>query len=180
MHIVLLVIGGTYSVTWNIPTSQENFLWQKEYILWQKEHSICHRRNYSCETKNISCHRKQVKFYGLIEHFDNDILYQVSISWHNTWTDICLCITRMLQGGIITGNLGTKFPWNLKVSHEIFIVNLTHLSRSDTPKRWPNLHMKIKIVLVTENILLVHIEWILCKRRYKSCYRMYTLCHRKK
>ena len=33
------------------------------------------------------------------------------------------------QGRIITGNLWTRFPGNLKVSHEIFIVNPVHLSR---------------------------------------------------
>ena len=34
-----------------------------------------------------------------------------------------------VQGGRITGNQGTRFPGNLKVSQEILIVNPTHLSR---------------------------------------------------
>ena len=49
----------------------------------------------------------------------------------------------LVQGGKITGNLGTRFPRNLKVSHEILIVNPAHLSRKcDTPKRQPKIHKK--------------------------------------
>ena len=39
------------------------------------------------------------------------------------------------QGGRITRNLGNRFPRNLKVPHEILIVNPAHLTRKyDAPK----------------------------------------------
>ena len=71
------------------------------------------------------------------------------------------------QGGKITGNLGTRFPRNLKVSHEILIVNPAQLSRKcDTPK----IHKKT---------ILSHKKNHSCDRKFISCHRKFISCLRK-
>ena len=56
---------------------------------------------------------------------------------------------RVTQGGRITGNLGTRFPRNLKASHEILIVNPAHLSQKwNTQIRRPKLHKKTVLLVI--------------------------------
>ena len=71
------------------------------------------------------------------------------------------------QGGKITGNLGTRFPRNLKVSHEILIVNPAQLSRKcDTPK-------------IYKKTILSHKKNHSCDRKFISCHRKFISCLRK-
>ena len=87
------------------------------------------------------------------------------------------------QGGIITGNLGTRFPRNLKVSHEILIVNPAHLSRKcDTPKRQPKIHKKTilchkKNHSYDRKFISFHRKFISCHRKFISCHRKFISCH---
>ena len=60
--------------------------------------------------------------------------YQIAIKMFHIFVneprDIRLQVMGLEQGGIIRGNLGTRFPGNLKVSQEILITNpITTCSR---------------------------------------------------
>ena len=69
------------------------------------------------------------------------VLQRVFKAGSRVFQGCCMGIDRRFQGGRITGNLGTRFPRNLEVSHEILIINPAHLSRKcDTPKRRPKIH----------------------------------------
>ena len=64
------------------------------------------------------------------------------------------------QGGIITGNLGTRFPGNLKVSQEVLIVYPAYFLQNTYDN--PNFMRKLfsltrKIVPLTGKILFIHI-----------------------
>ena len=57
-HTVLLVIGGTFPVTWwNIPMSQENFCDIIQYLRWQKEYNIWHIRKFISGDRNKKEHQ---------------------------------------------------------------------------------------------------------------------------
>ena len=82
------------------------------------------------------------------------------------------------QGGIITGNLGTRFPRNLKVSHEIFILNPVHLSwKCESSKRRPKICKKT--ILYYKKNQSCDRKFISCQRKSFSCHRKFISCHRK-
>ena len=65
----------------------------------------------------------------IILYINNTELYSSTVHTHGPL--VKKHVTRKYtfgQGGRITGNLGTRFPRNIKVSHEIFIVNPANLS----------------------------------------------------
>ena len=100
------------------------------------------------------------------------IVHEVEMFFHH----VCIFFTfihqcSVAQGGIIKGNLRTRFPRNLMVSHEILISNPAYLSRKcDTPQRRPKIQKKS---------IFSNKKKYSCDRKFISCHRKYISCHRK-